>query len=307
MRKAVIDVGSNSVLLTVEELTGGKWSPVAEATQVTALGEGVKQTGVLGERGMIATLEAIQRFFKTATDAGAEECASYGTMALRIATNTPAFQERAAAQGTPVFLLSGDDEAQLGFESVAYDPTFSAWDRISIIDPGGQSTELTTAHREHERWNMEFRKSFPIGTLALRGELLAAESPGPGELLRAAHEIDNAIGVEYLRAQAGKAVVLGAAGTNLVSIRERLTEWRPDLVHGQILTFEEVSKSVAWLSKMTDAERAAMPGMERGRERTIHIGALVLERVMNAIGVAEVGVSVRGWRHALLERGLPTG
>jgi exopolyphosphatase/guanosine-5'-triphosphate,3'-diphosphate pyrophosphatase len=176
---------------------------------------------------------------------------------------------------------------------------------LSIIDPGGQSTEVTTATKSMGHWKIEFRKSFPIGTLALRGGILTRQTPGPGELLSAAHEIDAAIGVEYLRNQAGNAVVLGAAGTNLVSIREKLIDWEPDRIHGQTLTFEEVSKSVASLSKMTDVERAAVPGMEAGRERTIHIGALVLERVMSAIGVPEVGVSVRGWRHALLERGLP--
>jgi exopolyphosphatase/guanosine-5'-triphosphate,3'-diphosphate pyrophosphatase len=144
MRKAVIDVGSNSVLLTVEEQTEAGWIPVREATQVTALGEGVKQTGLLGEPGMKGSLDALKRFAGLAHDA---DCVAYGTMALRLARNTPEFQNRAAAQGTPVTVLFGDDEAQLGFEAVAYDPEFREWDRVSIIDPGGQSTELTTAHR----------------------------------------------------------------------------------------------------------------------------------------------------------------
>ncbi len=302
MRKAVIDVGSNSVLLVVEENVAGIWSVVCEATQVTALGEGVKQTGVLGEKGMDSTLDALRRFWELAGDTAS---LAFGTMAVRMARNTPEFQARASAQGTPIHILSGDMEAQLGFESVAYDPKFAIYDRISIIDPGGQSTELTTAVRHEKAWKMEFRKSFSIGTLALRGRTLAEESPPPGALLAATKEIDDAIGVDYLRDQAGRAVVLGAAGTNLVSIREKLTEWQPEKIHGQVLTFEEVSKSVSWLGGMTDAQRAAVPGMEAGRERTIHIGALVLERVMNAIGVNEVAVSVRGWRHALLERGLP--
>jgi exopolyphosphatase / guanosine-5'-triphosphate,3'-diphosphate pyrophosphatase len=52
---------------------------------------------------------------------------------------------------------------------------------------------------------------------------------------------------------------------------------------------------------MSDAERAAIPGMERGRERTIHLGALILERFMHALRTDECRVSVRGWRHALLD------
>lgn len=307
MRKGVIDVGSNSVLLLVEEFDGAAWRPVLEDTRVTALGAGTKQTGLLSETSVVATLRAVKQFFDAAHDIGAESVVAYGTMAVRIASNSPDFQRRAIDQGTPVSILSGDDEAQLGFESVAYDPAFSGWDRISIIDPGGQSTELTTADRIGGEWRIRFRRSFPIGTLALRGGTLASEVPTPGEFVKASAELDDIIGLDYLRGAAGHAVVLGATGTNLISIRERMTTWQPDLVHAQVLGFGEVSQFVGSLGCLTDAERAAVPGMETGRERTIHLGALILERFLNAIGAPEVSVSVRGWRHALLERGLPKG
>ena len=305
MRKAVIDVGSNSVLLLVEEPEGSGWRTVLEDAEVTALGADTKQTGVLGEEGMAATLSCLKRFFGSAREVGAERCEACGTMSLRIAANAAEFRRRAAEQATPVEIISGEVEAQLGFESVAYDATFAGYDRISIIDPGGQSTELTTADRRAPGWSVTFRKSFPIGTLALRGGTLCAETPGPGELLRAVGEIDAAVGIDYLRGAAGRAIVLGATGTNLISVRDRILSWEPKLIHGRTLSFEEVSRFVSSLGSLTDAQRAAVPGMEPGRERTIHLGALVLERLMNAIGVPDVAVSVRGWRHALLERGLP--
>ena len=50
---------------------------------------------------------------------------------------------------------------------------------------------------------------------------------------------------------------------------------------------------------MTDAERAAVPGMEPGRERTMHLGALILERCLFALGAEKCRVSIRGWRYAL--------
>jgi exopolyphosphatase/guanosine-5'-triphosphate,3'-diphosphate pyrophosphatase len=53
---------------------------------------------------------------------------------------------------------------------------------------------------------------------------------------------------------------------------------------------------------MTDAERAALVGIEPGRERTIHIGALIVERALLALVAEAVYVSVRGWRHAMLDR-----
>ncbi len=301
MRKAVVDVGSNSLLLLVEEKTPAGWRPVAERSAVTGLGEGTKATGLLGERGMAASLTTLREMFDQARDTGAQNVTAAATMAVRIAENRDQFLQRAADQGTPVSILSGDDEARLGFESVARDPMFSGHNRLSIIDPGGQSTELTTAAHRDGDWDFQFRRSYPVGTLGLRGDTLAKESPGPAAILEASAAIDDIIGLCYLRGMAGEAVVLGATGTNLVTIREKMTDWEPQRVHGAYLDFEEISRFVESLMRLDDAGRAALVGIERGREGTIHIGALVLERFLSAIGAPGCRVSVRGWRHALLE------
>ncbi len=301
MRKAVVDVGSNSLILTVSELNNGTWTPIIESTRVTGLGVGTKATGLLSEVGITESLSALREFKLVATEQGADEMIAAGTMAVRIAENQADFLGRAASQGTPVQVLSGDDEARLGFLAVANDPIFGAHPRISIIDPGGNSTELVTADRTPAGWSTRFRKSFPVGALGLRDGVLRDESPGPSARLAAVAELDNTISMDYLPNSAGVAVVLGATGTNLISIRERLSEWRPELVHGAVLDYEEVGRAVGWLCGMTDSERAAVPGLQSGRERTIHIGALILERFLHSLRVWECRVSIRGWRHALLE------
>jgi exopolyphosphatase/guanosine-5'-triphosphate,3'-diphosphate pyrophosphatase len=303
MRKAVLDVGSNSVLLLVEEETNQGWKPVYEDTRVTSLGEGVKESGVLSPEAMQRTLLGIKELWQLARSHDAEKIEAAATMAARIASNTPEFLERAAAQETPVFVLSGDDEARLGFDSVAHDPTFASAGRLSIVDVGGQSTELVTAQRQEDGWDVLFRRSYPIGTLALRGGLLKAQSPAIPDLLRAVQEIDDAIGLIYLPNQCGEVVTLGATGTNLISIREKMAKWEPDRVHGAFLDYEEISKAVGWMCRMTDAERAAIEGIEKGREKTLHLGALILERCLHAVRALGCRVSVRGWRHAMLEQG----
>lgn len=308
MRKAVVDVGSNSVLLLVEESGPSGWRVVHEATAVTALGEGTRQTGVLSEEAMDRTLAALRRFFDEAVAHGAAEVLAGVTMAGRIARNTDDFLRRAESQGTPAFVLSGEDEAQLGFLAVALDPVVANSPRISIVDVGGHSTELVTADREPAEpygWRVRFRKSFPIGTLAMLGGEFAVECPDFPLRLKAAANLDDQIGLCYRPGEAGTPVALGATGTNLVTLREKMTVWEPEKVHGAVLLYEEVSRAVGWLSGMTLAERAALPGMEPGREKTIHAGSLILERFLFALREDYVRVSVRGWRHALLEVGLP--
>ncbi len=305
MRKAVIDVGSNSILLLVEEFDGRKWSTVYESTAVTSLGENTKLTGQLGEEGMGKTLEALRVAFDKAKALGTEAPLAGVTMAGRIAKNTGEFLHRAMSQHTPAIILSGDDEAELGFRAVSSDAAFAKASRISIIDVGGQSTELTTADRNGKAWITRFRRSYPIGTLALLGSTLSDECPTGIARLHACREIDEIVGLCYLPGQSGTAVVLGATGTNLVTIREKMSDWVPAKVNGAILGYEEISKAAEWLSEMALAERQKIVGLEKGREKTLPIGALILERFLFALRAEECAVSVRGWRHALLEDGLP--
>lgn len=298
--KAVIDVGSNSVLLLVAEKRRGRWKAVLETSVVTALGEGTRGTGMLSEESMGATLDAVRSAFEDARAAGAQSTVAAMTMAGRIARNAGDFLERARQQGTPISILSGDREAELGFLAAAEDVEFSHYGCLSTIDIGGHSTELATAHREGGEWIVRLRKSFAIGTLGLREQMVNGETLGAAEILQCSSAIDEAVQLTYLPGQAGHVVTLGATGTNLVSIRDEMERWQPEKVHGALLTYEEISQAVGWLCSLNDFERRALKGIEQGREKTIHLGALILERFLHAVRAEESSVSVKGWRFALL-------
>jgi len=302
--KAVIDVGSNSVLLLVAEQIAGVWKAIYEDSYVTALGEGTKSTGLIKPDRAEATLAALTTAYQKAHEFGATDVLAGGTMALRIARNARDFQDKAEAQDTPVCIVSGNAEAQLGFLAVAEDPLFADHERLAIVDPGGHSTELMIADHVNGAWDVAFRHSFPVGTLGLKDLYLKDETPGFEARMTALKELDTILASQDIPEPCGSLVVLGAAGTNLVSVREKLPTWQPDKVHGATLSLEEVSRAVGWLFDMTDAQRAAVPGMEKGRERTIHVGSLILERFMNRLHVEACTVSVRGWRYALLNHQL---
>lgn len=295
MPKAVVDVGSNSVLL----LVGEDGQTLYESSAVTSLGEGTKRTGLLSEAGMTRTLEALKTTFEAAHAQGVTEIRAAATMAARIATNTDEFQRRAAAQNTPIEILSGEREAELGFRAVADDPAFDEEPRISIVDVGGQSTELVTADRTPNGWDVTFRTSFPIGTLALKDGLLKDESPDGPAVFQASAAIDDLL--KDAHHPGGTAVALGATATNLVTIRDQMAVWDPAKVHGQWLHYGEIGQMVGKLMPLTDEARAALIGMEPGREKTLPAGALILERFLNALSARGCAVSVRGWRHALLK------
>lgn len=298
VRRAVVDVGSNSVLLLVAEDSASGWKPVFETSAVTGLGASTKQTGRLSPEGVAATLAELRRQFDLAAEHGAEHTVAAATMAARIASDTQAFLSAAAEQGTPVRVLSAEDEASLGLESAVCDPLWSDAPRITVLDPGGHSSEVATA----EAGKTLFRHSAAVGALGVRDALPDGDTLTPLDLVRACRDIDDDIGFCFLPGQAGTVVALGATATNLVSIRSAMPEWRPSEIHGQVLGYEEVSKMAAALCAMTLDARRQLPGIEPGREGSLHTGALVLERLLYAVRAEECRVSVRGWRHALVEK-----
>jgi exopolyphosphatase/guanosine-5'-triphosphate,3'-diphosphate pyrophosphatase len=303
VRKAVIDVGSNSVLLSVCEQIDGHWKPVLETSAVTGLGEGVSETHLLNEPAMSRTLIAVQSAWFNAKRERADTVVAAATMAARMATNVHVFLDKGKEQGTPIRVLSAHDEAELGFYAVANDPQFGDSNTISIIDPGGHSTELVTARKQPEgSWKIEFQRSFPVGTLRLLADFFQNEVPAVSDQLGACKYIDDALGISYLPGMCGTVVTLGATGTNLVSIREQHSAWKPEIVHGSWLEYEEISKSVSWLNSMTLAKRELLAGIEPGRGKTLPGGALILERFLFAIRSNGCFVSTRGWRHALIEQ-----
>lgn len=297
MRRAVIDVGSNAVVLAVCESSGASWTSVLDTSTVTALGEGLPKTQRLNDEAIERTLHALKRAW-TDAHACSADVQAWGTMALRVAQNADCFLRLAREQGTPVRVLSGEDEARLGLLSVALDPTFDG-DRISLIDVGGHSTEVGTYDRQVR--SILFMNSLPIGTLALRAFCEVDGSLAGLALLRASAAADDAIGFASRPNSAGTVVAVGASATNLVTLSRQLKEWLPELVHGAALSYEQVSRFVARLAPMTDEQRAGLVGLEKGREFTIHLGALLLERCLHAFRAESLRVSVRGWRHAIIE------
>lgn len=306
MRHAAIDVGSNSVLMTALEYRDGGWIHVGETSEVTGLGAGVKLTGTLSKEASERTLQAIRKAWDVAKSLGCEEIRAAGTMALRIAANADEFLAAADTQGTNITIITGDTEAELGFLAVANDPVFAHAERLAIIDPGGHSTELAVSDRRvSDGWTSVFRQSYPIGTLAMKSTVFSDECPDAAARLAACVQLDEAIKAAAPPTSVGEVVTLGATGCNLVSIRESLPEWSPDRVHGATLEFEEISKAVGWLCDMPLEKREAIIGMEPGRAGTLHAGALILERFLQAIRSSTCRVSVRGWRHAWIELGYP--
>ena len=91
-RLATIDVGTNTVLLLIVEIDHrGDFRILEDRAEITRLGEGVQQNGVLGQGGQQRTLDVLRGYYERCQDLNVQEIKITGTSALREAANSSDF------------------------------------------------------------------------------------------------------------------------------------------------------------------------------------------------------------------------
>src|SRR5271165_4706342 len=114
MRRAVIDIGTNSIKLLVADVSDAGVEPVIEESEQTRLGAGFFGTNRLQPEAVARTAQAVLMFAGKARDLRAVSIRIIATSAARDAVNpgdlTSAIE---AAAGLRVEIISGDEEADL--------------------------------------------------------------------------------------------------------------------------------------------------------------------------------------------------
>ena len=143
MRLATIDLGSNTVHYLLVEVDGdASWRILDQHQRVTRLGQGLADSGRLGEAPMARTADAVVQYVERARGLGAADVLVVATSAVREAVNGREFVaglERAA--GARVRIVSGEDEARLTVRGVLAGLRDLAAPLV-VFDIGGGSTEF---------------------------------------------------------------------------------------------------------------------------------------------------------------------
>src|SRR6476659_3209404 len=118
-RRAVIDVGTNSIKLLVADVNAHSVNPVWEGSKQTRLGRGFYQTHRLQSEAIAQTAKAVAEFADASRERGSTEVRIIATSAVRDALNSRDLIEairQSSALG--VEILTGEQEAELAFRGV---------------------------------------------------------------------------------------------------------------------------------------------------------------------------------------------
>jgi exopolyphosphatase/guanosine-5'-triphosphate,3'-diphosphate pyrophosphatase len=300
-RVAVIDVGTNTVLLTVAERRGPSFHPVVERAEITRLGRGVDRTGQLDAAAIADTVAVIARYAAEARSLGAGRIAAVATSAARDAGNGAAFFEACrAAAGIAPEIIAGGEEARLVHLS-AWGDFGVAGRRLAVLDVGGGSSEFTWGRGPVP----EGRRSFQMGAVRLTERAAPGDPPSTADLARM-EEMALAALSEMAEIRASGALsgarLVAVAGTvtTLAAVAQALPAYDALRVHGSVLERRDLSALLVRLAALPSPERACLPGMEPKRADVIVAGGILVAAGMDLGGFDELIVSDRGVRWGLL-------
>jgi exopolyphosphatase/guanosine-5'-triphosphate,3'-diphosphate pyrophosphatase len=304
MNIAAIDIGTNTTLLLIVAAgPDGRLDVLAERAEITRLGRGIGGDGRLGAAGIARTLEALRGYGELARGHGARVVA-VGTEALRRAPNAADFLGPAReALGTDIEVIDGGREAALTFRAVIASFPELGRGGLTVVDIGGGSTEIVVAADAH----VAFKVSLPLGSVRLTERFIRADPAAAAEVDAVTGAIDEELGAVAF--PTGAAPLVGVAGTvtSLAAMAQALTSYDPARVHGYRLSRADLGRQIDRLRGARQPERERIPGLDPRRADVILAGALILERVARAAGVAEVRVSDRGIRWGLVYEMLEAG
>lgn len=296
-RKAVIDIGTNSVKFILAEMgKGGQFKAVMDRNNIAKLGEGLKETGLIGPEAMKRNCDAIKEFADIARAEGAKEIFAVGTMALRAAKNSPEFLAMVKqAADVSIRVIPGDEEARYSYLAVVSGIDLGQG-KLVIIDTGGGSTEFVFGAGDA----LGRRFSLELGAIRITEEFLKADPVGLHGIDPAMKYIDKYLADNGVNEKADKLVGMGGGITSMASVMFKMIEYDPDKVQGCFLSLKEVEKQIAEYSMKTIEERRGIVGLQPKRADVILASALIVKAIMLRLGVDGLTVSDRGLRHGLL-------
>jgi len=304
VRLGVLDVGSNTVhLLVVDAHRGGHPTPMSSTKASLRLAEAIDESGKLTRRGAGRLIETVDEFAKIAASSGCTDVMAFATSAVRDATNSEDVLARVRSEtGVDLQVLSGTDESRLTFLAVRRWYGWSAG-RITNLDIGGGSLELSTGVDEAP----DVALSLPLGAGRLTREWLPDDPPGRRRLAMLRDWLDTEL------ADASKAVLEGgppdlAVGTSKTfRSLARLTGAAPSAAGPRVkrtLTANGLRQLIAFISRMTAADRAELEGVSAERAPQIVAGALVAEATMRALSLEWVDICPWALREGIILRRL---
>ena len=301
MRKAALDLGSNTFLLLIVEQDHSGIRVLRDETRFVRLAEGMNESGRISDVALMRAKACLEEYRSILNDLDVTQCEAVATSAARDAKNADEFKNILQQFGFSVQIITGDEEAQLTFfgASIGLDLKH---DQYGVLDIGGGSTEIALFQKKDHF----FKKSLDIGSVRLTESHLRY-----GPLMES--EIETAKDFIYplMAKEIGSVKIdsgrffdwVAVAGTPVVLAQLELkTDYDESKIHGFRLDRSTITKWLSILAPQEIKERSEHLGMPASRADIIVAGSLIMSVFLELVGSDSIVVSTKGLRYGLVSR-----
>lgn len=262
--------------------------------------------GAIEDKGVDKLVGAVQEAKDLSANLKCEQFLAFATSAIRSATNSEDVLRRVEKKtGVKLRILSGEEEARLTFLAARRWHGWSAG-RITNIDIGGGSLEMSTGTEE----TPDLAVSLDLGAGRLTHQWFDTDPPERKKinLLRDFIDAELASPAEQFRAFGETGLAVGTSKT--LRTLARLTGAAPSSAGPFVkrtLTAPGLRQLIAFISRMTAADRAELEGINADRSHQIVAGALVAEAAMRALNIDKLEICPWALREGVILRWIDQG
>ncbi|MFD1126452.1 exopolyphosphatase [Lentilactobacillus raoultii] len=295
---AVIDLGSNSVRMTVSRINGdGTYDNVTQMKEYVRLSENMGPEKILQPAAIERTLAALRSFKDVYSKLENLKLKAVATAAVRQATNQKEFLKKVKSEiGIKLEVISGAQEAY--YDYVGVSETLPATNGV-IIDTGGASAEIILVQNS----KVSNLISIPIGSVTLSSKFDLGDKILPEQLFKAVIFINEIFqSVWWLKNGLNLPIIaLGGSNRTLAKINRRLNKFLDiDDIHGYQLRDTQVNETFENIVSHDLAGRKQVPGISKARADIIVGGLIPVIFLMNYLDSDRITFSTSGLREGIL-------
>ena len=270
MRRACIDIGSNTTRLLVADCAGPRLLEVHQERSFTQIGRALGGDRTISAKKIDEVCGVVAAQLETARRLGALEVDCVATASIRRAANGARLVEeiRRVCDGLNVEILSEEREARLAFIGVARTAELELPRSLAVVDVGGGSSELVVGDR---RTTVNWWVSLPIGSGDIAAEFLRSDPPSNDDIDAARRRVAELL-AEITPPQIDTAVAVGGSATSL----HRLV--------GPVLDAAALIRSLDLLTHTCAADVAVRFALDIERVRLLPAGITILRAVSDLFG-----------------------
>jgi exopolyphosphatase / guanosine-5'-triphosphate,3'-diphosphate pyrophosphatase len=271
LRRACIDIGSNTTRLLVADCAGAELVECRQERAFTQIGRSLDSSGAIPEPKLAEVVNTVAAQLAIARELGAGEVRCVATAGVRRASNGVLLAELIgkACGGLIVEILTGAQEARLAFKGAAWAARAIGAANLGVVDAGGGSSELVVGSAPDD---VQWWESIHVGSGDVTARWLGSDPVKPAELECARDQIRQA----FSSAKPPKVQRVIAVGGSATSLRT---------LAGPVLDADVFGFLFGAVQRLPAGELATRFHVDVQRARLLAGGLLILEAASEAFGV----------------------